>query len=331
MLTVRLHGHLEERYGSEFKFAASTVREVIDALQANFPDFTEEFIKDERAYSVIIDSEAQQLYACYMPIKTDSTIDIIPAIGGAGFGKALGMIFIAFLLLFPPTAAAIGAAAAAGGTGAFAGAFGAVLQGASAAAVIGGTTTVAATLGAITAVGLQAMAWGLALAGVASLLAGPDGPDGGGAKSSTLNQSENIVGQGMPIPVGYGRLMVGSLVLSSTSTSSYSETSKAWTYENTQLGTWQDVQMNTGPAENVSGGTTKSDGYVTPITVYPGFTETQLAEVNSLNESYIGGGTYEVVNTTTSAGTTAVSVYTPPKFSGVYTKDWGINHRANKE
>jgi predicted phage tail protein len=329
MLTVRLHGHLEERYGSEFKFAASTVREVIDALQANFPDFTEEFIKDERAYSVIIDSEAQQLYACYMPIKTDSTIDIIPAIGGAGFGKALGMIFIAFLLLFPPTAAAIGAAVA--GSGVAGTTFSAVLAGQVGAAGMLAGGTIAAQIGAALAVGVQGMAWGLALAGVASLLAGPDGPDGGGAKSSTLNQSENIVGQGMPIPVGYGRLMVGSLVLSSTSTSSYSETSKAWTYENTQLGTWQDVQMNTGPAENVSGGTTKSDGYVTPITVYPGFTETQLAEVNSLNESYIGGGTYEVVNTTTPAGTTAVSVYTPPKFSGVYTKDWGINHRANKE
>jgi len=178
---------------------------------------------------------------------------------------------------------------------------------------------------------MQAMAWGLALAGVASLLAGPDGPDGGGDKSSTLNQSENIVGQGMPIPVGYGRLMVGSLVLSSTSTSSYTETSKAWTYENTLLDRWQDNQMNTGPAENVSGGTVKSDGYTVPITVYPGFTETQLAEVNTLNESYIGGGTYEVVNSSTPSGTVAVSVYTPPKHSGVYTKDWGINHRANKE
>lgn len=207
--------------------------------------------------------------------------------------------------------------------------FAAVAAGASFSAVA--ATGFAAAVGGALAVAGSAIGWGLALAGVASLLAGPDGPDGGGAKSSTLNQSENIVGQGMPIPVGYGRMMVGSLVLSATSTSSYSETSKAWTYENTQLDTWQDVQMNTGPAENVSGGTTKSDGYVTPITVYPGFTETQLAEVNSLNESYIGGGTYEVVNTTTPAGTTAVSVYTPPKFSGVYTKDWGINHRANKE
>jgi predicted phage tail protein len=329
MLTVRLHGHLEERYGSEFKFAASTVREVIDALQANFPDFTEEFIKDERAYSVIIDSETQQLQGCYTPIKTDSIIDIIPAIGGAGFGKALGMIFIAFLLLFPPTAAAIAGAVA--GSGVAGTTFTAVLAGQVSAAGMLAGGTLAAQIGAALAVGVQAMAWGLALAGVASLLAGPDGPDGGGDKSSTLNQSENIVGQGMPIPVGYGRLMVGSLVLSSTSTSSYTETSKAWTYENTLLDRWQDNQMNTGPAENVSGGTVKSDGYTVPITVYPGFTETQLAEVNTLNESYIGGGTYEVVNSSTPSGTVAVSVYTPPKHSGVYTKDWGINHRANKE
>lgn len=328
MLTVRLHGHLEERYGSEFKFAASTVREVIDALQANFPDFTEEFIKDERAYSVIIDSEAQQLYACYMPIKTDSTIDIIPAIGGAGFGKALGMIFVAFLLLFPPTAAAIGAAAAAGGTGAFAGAFGAVLQGASAAAVIGGTTTVAATLGAITAVGLQAMAWGLALAGVASLLAGPDGPDGGGEKSSSLSQTDNIVGQGMPIPVGYGRLMVGSLVLSSTSTSSYTQVSKAWTYEDTVANVYKDHNINAGPAEDVAGGTVKDDGYVVPPIQFPGFTPDQIAKIIAINEVNLGAGTYEVIPHTTSSGyTIPTPVFKPVKIAGSYTGDAALNHR----
>lgn len=304
MLTVRLHGHLEEKYGSEFKFEASTVREVIDALQANFSDFTEEFIKDGRAYSVVVDSEAQELEACYMPINTNSTIDIIPAIGGAGFGKALGLIFVAFLLLFPPTAAAIGGAIAGGG-GAFAGAFGAVLQGASAAAVISGTTTLAATLGALTAVGLQAVAWGLALAGVASLLAGPDGPDGGGERSSSLNRTDNIVGQGVPIPIGYGRLLVASVVISASYTSSWIQVIPAYTYEDTIANTWVDKHLSFGKDEDLSGfvpGYRWDDGYESPANLtaaysnYVGYSPAAWAELVAYWEIQVARPTVETVN-----------------------------------
>ena len=325
MLTVRLHGHLEEKFGSEFRFEAATVREVIDALQANFDDFTEEFIKDMRSYNILVDAEAQEIAGCIVPVKTDSTIDIIPIIGGAGFLKALGLIIVGAVLIIATggTAAGFMAGAIGGNVGA---GFAAVAAGASFSAVA--ATGFAAAVGGALAVAGAAIGWGLALAGVASLLAGPDGPDGGGAKSSSLSQPDNIIGQGMPIPIGYGRLMVGSLVLSATSTSSYTQVSKAWTYEDTVAGVYKDHNINAGPAEDVAGGTVKDDGFVIPPILFPGFTPDQFAKIIATNEANLGTSTFEVVNHTTSSGNTiATPIFKPVRIAGSYTGDSAINHR----
>jgi len=314
MLTVRLHGHLEEKFGSEFKFEAATVREVIDALQANFDDFTEEFIKDQRAYNILVDAEAQQITGCVVPIKTDSTIDIIPIIGGAGFLKSLGLIIVGAILFSIGQGWALGALAnVAGGTGFFAGLAGSIVS----------LSYVPGALAAISAIGA-----GLALAGVASLLAGPDGPDGGGPKSSGLSNTENIIGQGMPIPIGYGRLMVGSVVLSATFSSSYIETpSLAWTYENTATGYSEDKQLSYGPPLIIDTPMAAVDGLNIQINYDGGYTPEQWALIIENAEKFLGGGTYQVVNHTTSVGTTtAVPVFKPPRIAGSYI-DSNINHR----
>lgn len=312
MLTVRLHGHLEEKFGSEFRFQASSVREVIDALQANFDDFTEEFIKDERAYNILVDYEMQDINGCVLPVKTDSVIDIIPIIAGAGnIFKSLALIVVgALLITFAPYVAG---ALLPGVTGASLTTF-------AAAGLV--TATQAAVIGAVTAIG-----WGLALAGVASLLAGPDGPDGGGEQSSSLNSAENIVGQGMPIPIGYGRLMVGSVVLSATYTSSYVRTSQSYTYENTSTGYWQDKQISYGQARpNITAA--EDDGYIPPASTYDGgYTPEQLTKVIEAAEAQLGNGTFEIVNYNPSAGVTLpVSKYVPVKIAGSY-NDSAINHR----
>jgi predicted phage tail protein len=314
MLTVRLHGHLEEKYGSEFRFEAGSIREVIDALQANFDDFTEEFIKDERAYNILINEEVQEIAGCLVPVGTNSVIDIIPIIGGAGFLKALGLIIVGAFLILATSGAGL-AFLGAGGLGTVGTAFAGFIQ--------------CNMIGGVIASAISAIGWGLALAGVASLLAGPDGPDGGGPKSSSLSQVDNIVGQGMPIPVGYGRLMVGSIVVSATSSSSYTETSKAWTYLNTQTDTWVDKTMNIGKQSDVAGGTVRDDGYMVPITSYDGgYSNIQMAEINATNEANLGGGTFEVINQTTSSGTVvATTGYKAIRIAGFYTGDIAINHR----
>jgi predicted phage tail protein len=302
MLTVRLHGHLEERYGSEFKFHAKTVREVIDALQANFDDFTEEFIKDERAYNILVDAEAQEISGCIVPVKTDSIIDIVPIIGGAGnIFKAIGLIIVGAVLIIATGGAAAFLAApsaaglAAGGIAGF---------GAGAAASLAGV--VGSTIAGALVTAVAGIGWGLVLAGVASLLAGPDGPDGNKEEGSTLNRTDNIIGQGVAIPVGYGRLMIGSVVLSASYTSSLTEVSTAYTYLNTDTGFWQDVQLNYGknytPGSNLEPVT---DGWAAPGTPGgppQGYTREEYTTLVEEVETAVGSSNFSIVPTLVSNG-----------------------------
>lgn len=318
MLTVRLHGHLEEKFGSEFKFEASSVREVIDALQANFDDFTEEFIKDERAYNILVDYEMQDINGCVLPVKTDSVIDIVPVILGAGFLKSLGLIIVGALLIIYAPALVAGFQSAAAGLGFGAGfstvgAFGAGL----------GSTALLGTAGAAAASAITAIGWSLALAGVASLLAGPDGPDGGGEQSSSLNQTENIVGQGMPVPIGYGRMLVGSAVLSATSTSSYIKTSKSYTYNNTAAGWWADYTIPISQAIGRDlGAFTAADGFVypaIPIDYGAGLAPQEEATKIQNAERDLGGLSYEIVNYLYASGDIRPAVaLIPVNYNGVY-------------
>jgi len=210
MLTVNLHGHLEEKFGTGFKFDAKTVGETISALQANFPEFSHELAKDNRAYHVLVDAEdyADSEKVTH-PIKTDSTVDIIPAMEGSGGGLgAIGAIILgAVLIVAAPYAAAT------------------LFQGVLAPMGVYGVT--ASVVAGITSIG-----WGLALAGVASLLA-PDKPDTSrtDSKSTSLQSGENVVGQGMPVPVGYGRLLLGSVVISATYQSNLTLRSYATSYK----------------------------------------------------------------------------------------------------
>lgn len=310
MLTVRLHGHLEEKFGSEFRFEAATVREVIDALQANFDDFTEEFIKDQRAYNIIVDAEAQEIDGCVVPIKTDSTIDIIPIIGGAGFLKSLGLIILGAVLIMATAGAGLGflSVAAAGGS-AFAGVAGLAVS----------------VIGAVGASTIAAIGWGLALAGVASLLAGPDGPDGGGPKSSTLSRTDNIIGQGMPVPVGYGRLMIGSVVLSATASSSYTFYSPAWTYDNGSTGLTQDKQASIG-STGTDAALTYNSGATTNSLYDGGISGEQQTLINSAADTSIGPGSYEVVNTLVNGFIVPITKFVPSVITGTY-DDSSINPR----
>lgn len=322
MLTVRLHGHLEESYGSEFKFEARTVREVIDALQANFDDFTEEFIKDERAYTIVVDAEAQELTGCVLPLKSDSTIDIVPVIAGAGgFFKSLALIIIgAALIWFAPYIA------------------GALLPG------ISGTTLSLISFGAMTATELAvvgavtAIGAGLLLSGVASLLAGPDGPDGAGEKASSLNRTDNIVGQGLPVPIGYGRLMIGSVVLSASFVSSFSKVCPAYTYKNTSTGTWVDNHLVFGQQQDVTAieQNAASDGLTLTLTYANGastlqnngYTPEEWAALVSYWESgAAAAGTYTVIPVVNTSGVTIPATkFVPGNSAGTIT-DSSLNKR----
>lgn len=304
MLTVRLHGHLEESYGSEFKFEARTVREVIDALQANFNDFTEEFIKDERAYTIVVDAEAQELTGCVLPLKSDSTIDIVPAIVGAGgIFKALALIVVGTILVVATGGAALGILAGVPATTGLAGL---------ATGLAGGLfATTAGALAGLAAVG--AIGAGLLLAGVASLLAGPDGPDGAGEKATSLGRTDNVVGQGLPIPIGYGRLMIGSVVLSASFVSSFSKVVSAYTYKTG--GVWVDNHLVFGQQQDVTAieQNAAEDGHTLTLTYANnssplqsnGYTPEEWTAITSYWDSGAARlGVYTMTNTVNTSGVT---------------------------
>lgn len=233
MLTVHLHGYLEEKFGTGYAFEARSVKEAIEALRANFDDFTEEFIKDDRAYHILIDNTSSAEEECFLPLHKNSVIDIVPVISGSGsFLKAIGIVILGAALIWAAPVLA----------GSLTGALG---IGATAAATATATGTIAT---AIAGIGVS-----LIVAGVASLLyKEPKTKEGG--SSSNLGKGENIVGQGYPVPLGYGRFLIGSIVLSASYVSSKLIEIPAWTYKNIATGTWQDtgyVQTGTTIGDNL--------------------------------------------------------------------------------
>jgi predicted phage tail protein len=220
MLTVHLHGYLEEKFGTGYSFEARSVKEVVEALRANFDNFTEEFIKDDRAYHILIDNTSSAEEECFLPLHKNSTVDIVPVISGSGsFLKAIGIVVLGAALIWAAPALA----------GSLVGALG-----------VGTTAAVAASATGTIATAIAGIGVSLIVAGVASLLyKEPKTKEGG--SSSNLGKGENIVGQGYPVPLGYGKFLIGSVVLSASYVSSKLIEIPAWTYKNIATGTWQDT------------------------------------------------------------------------------------------
>jgi predicted phage tail protein len=184
MKTVRLHGELEEKFGSFFELEVSTAGEAIRALSANFPSFREHLLSSDRrgiGYHVIVDESAIDVTDLENP--TGPNIQFVPAIMGAGSANTkiiLGSALIA-----------------------------------------AGVIVSAASGGGLTGVGLTLVKVGaaLTLSGVVQQLTPvPRAPNPSetpeNTPSYTFDGPVNTTAQGQPIAVGYGRLIVGSAVIS---------------------------------------------------------------------------------------------------------------------
>lgn len=164
--------------------------EAIRALCANFPDFAG-FVSSSHernvGYRVLSNRDAIGLDHLHDP--AGQTIKIVPVITGAGGNSPLASILIG--------AAIIAAAFVTGGVSLVAG------QGLVFSGLIG---QVAFGIGV-----------SLALGGVAQLLAPPppsSTPNEGVNPSYVFDGAVNTTAQGQPVPIGYGRMIVGSAVIS---------------------------------------------------------------------------------------------------------------------
>jgi predicted phage tail protein len=189
---IKVYGKLAKHLGQRsFKAAVKTPAEAIRFLLANFPDLRG--VLSEGDYKVTVGRNQLDLVDhpehLHFPVASQEPIRIVPVIAGAeGVGQILaGVALVAFSLLFAPGAA-----------------------------LAGGLFTLGPQAVSI-GVGIGAS---LILGGVAQMLTptptiqqGTDG-ENDPRKSYSFSGIQNVSRQGVPVPIIYGEVFTGSIVVS---------------------------------------------------------------------------------------------------------------------
>ncbi|MET4190678.1 MULTISPECIES: hypothetical protein [unclassified Bradyrhizobium] len=209
---VILHGHLAQALGqSEFVLAASSPAAAVRLLEANFPGVFSGAMKDG-LYQVVVGEPDRGIY-CDEPFLNfqfpEGDIHFVPVLAGSGMSKGLMMAVIGVSIL----AIAFTGGLAAGGF------------------ALGGTSVGGAALSGGIAAGMgtsifgTGITWGTAaLFGAAVLFAGvsimltptPKAADSGTTDDNSFffNGATNTVREGVVVPLVYGRVIAGSVVVS---------------------------------------------------------------------------------------------------------------------
>ena len=209
MKVVKVYGALRKRLGQcRFEFDVTTPAQAIKALCVNFPGLEKWLIDSEKhgiGYRVAVSKEKateENIAPLLMPFSDKEVFSITPVVAGAGRGAGqivLGAALIAAAVFIAPAAAAgsgflgLGQASAA-----------------TASAFAASASTIVGTIGV-----------SLTLNGIATALSPqPDmslerGREAAKLESFVFNNVVNTSKQGLPVPIAYGRVFVGSAVLSS--------------------------------------------------------------------------------------------------------------------
>ncbi len=209
MKVVKVYGALRKRLGQcRFEFDVATPAQAIKALCVNFPGLDKWLIDSEQdgvGYRVTVGKEKateENVAPLLMPFSDREVFSITPVVAGAGRGVGqilLGVALIAVAIANPAVGFGLGGA---GGFGA---------------GVVGSATSV--TLGATLAAAAGNLGIALVLTGVAQMIS-PQPKLGSFDESAqlesfTFSNVLNTSRQGLPLPIAYGRVFVGSAVLSS--------------------------------------------------------------------------------------------------------------------
>jgi predicted phage tail protein len=188
MKTIILLGELGKRYGRKHLLDVKSPAEAVRALCANFRDFAG-FVSSSQernvGYRVINVRNDVGIDELHNP--AGRTITIAPVIAGAGGGNPLTNILVGAALI---AAATFNPFAFLGGTALLTGLAGQVAFGVGVSLVIGGASQL--------------------------LSPQPDAPNPyeDTPTSYIFNGAVNTTSQGQPVPIGYGRMLVGSAVIS---------------------------------------------------------------------------------------------------------------------
>jgi predicted phage tail protein len=210
LVNINLHGQLGEAVGrKEWRLSVKSVAEACRAIDAlSKRQWTKHLLTAEASkvrYKILINGKSPMCEKepstkdpaslanseLVIPIHNLDTIDIVPVLEGAGDALGFMMIVVGVLLIMT------GVGAAAGAT------------------ILGMSAGTAIMAGAA-----------LAIAGVTALSMKPPAfvddaeiamdAGSGGARSYLFNGPANTAREGGPVPIGYGRLVVGSQIIQSS-------------------------------------------------------------------------------------------------------------------
>lgn len=174
-MIVLLYGDLRLKYGHKHEFDISTPAEAIRALKANYPEFEQDLFGNV-GFNVYIGYDQVPGVSANNPVSQVEVCRIVPTISGAGIGEAVAWWIASQYAIT--------------------------------------TTTLAIITFAVNAL------VNLAISGIAQALFAPPKPSAIGSErpenkpSYVFNGPVNTTQQGHPVPVGYGKLRVGSQVIS---------------------------------------------------------------------------------------------------------------------
>ena len=210
MKVVKVYGALRKRLGQcRFEFDVATPAQAIKALCVNFSGLDKWLIDSEKdgvGYRVAVSREKateENVAPLLMPFSDKEVFSITPVVTGAGRGTGSILAGVALVALAFVTY---------GSSLTFSGGL---------LTAKAGLTGFAATGAAIAAAGATLGA-GLVLFGIAQAISPQpelsgleDGPEAARLESFSISNVVNTSRQGLPVPIAYGRVFVGSAVLSS--------------------------------------------------------------------------------------------------------------------
>ena len=181
MISVSIEGRAGQMLGTKWKLHVGTVGEALRALRANAGSVFEKALGLSRGYVLVVDGIPAESSSCFLK-KIKKSLCFIPVLAG-GFVTFWYAVFSQVLIVAPGLSYA-------------------------AAAIIATVVVVVAV--ALIAYGIYSLV---------ALLTQDKGPDiaGEGTNSFAFRGPENVAEQGQVVPVGYGRLLSGSRVISVSS------------------------------------------------------------------------------------------------------------------
>ena len=217
MVDVFLYGELGEMLGDRWAFKARSPAEVFDAIDANtdgrFLKYMWEKEKRGLKYYVFLDKDPISENQLLINLESKEEMHVVPAVEGAGDMFKKGTFFHDLFRdeMFQIGAIAIGAGLALKGLGS--------LPWLDSSAWYPGEGTWGELMGSMGDISIE-LGISLVMQGMINVLqSDPDHPDEAdnpqpGTESFVFDNPENTVIQGAVVPVGYGRLRVGSHIVS---------------------------------------------------------------------------------------------------------------------